>query len=135
MTEITLKRSHWVVLAAVLMFLVGFFTLVMAISTFTNASWLSGISDAFVGQLWISGVIDLVVFAGCIIAGIFLLQGKKFGFYYAFFFAGINAVKWFFFAFWFPVMGILSIAIDVLIIYALSKSYYYFDDYAKAGLD
>lgn len=134
MTEITLKRSNWIVLAAVLMFVVGFFTLVMAISTFMNAAWLSDIRDAFGRELWISWIIDLVVFAGCITAGIFLLQGKKFGFYFAFFFAGVNAVKWFFFIFWFPVMGIVSIVIDVLIMYALSKSYYYFDDYAKAGI-
>lgn len=134
MTEQKMERPNWLVFAAILMFLVAAFTLVKAVSTFTDASWLSELKNEFGSQLWISGIIDLVIAAGCVYAGIALLQGKKFGFYFAVTFALLNAVLWFFFGFWYPVMGIVSIAIDVLILWALAKSYYYFDDYARAGI-
>ena len=136
MTENQPDRPRLLILAAVLLFIMAGFTLVLAVSTFTNASWLSDtkfLSDLG-GQLWISGVIDLILAAALVYAGVSLLRGDKFGLYFGFIFAGLNAIKWFFMLFWFPVMSIVSIAIDVLIIYALGSSYYYFDDYFRAGI-
>ena len=135
MTKNTLERHGLVTFGAILMFLVGGFTLVFAASTFSNASFLSDFRlDIGTNRLWISGVIDLFIAAGCFWAGYSLLRGKKFGFYFALAFAVINALKWFFFMFWFPVMGVVSIVIDGLIIYSMVKSEKYFDDYYRLGL-
>ena len=135
MTENQLKRPGWVTFGAILMFLLGAFSVVFAISTFGNASWMSDfVIDVGSNRLWISGVIDIIIAVGCFAAGYSLLRGLKFGFYFAVIFAGVSAVKWFFFIFWFPVMGLVYIAIDALIIYSMVKSADYFDEYHRLGI-
>jgi len=136
MTEKKFERPHMLTLAAILLFMIAGFTLVFAVSTLANASWLTGTDFVkHLGrQLWISGVIDLILVVALVIAGLSLLQGSKFGLYFGFIFAGLNAIKWFFLLFWFPILALVSIAIDVLILYALGSSSYYFDEYAQLGL-
>ena len=135
MTENQLIRPGWVTFGAILMFLVGAFSVVFAISTFSNASWISDFTiDVGSNRLWISGVIDLIIAAGCFAAGYSLLSGNKFGFYFAVIFAVASAFKWFFFIFWFPVMGVVYIAIDALIIYSMARSADYFDEYHRLGI-
>jgi hypothetical protein len=136
MTENKLQRPHLLTLAVILLFMMAGFTLVFAVSTFANASWLAGtdFTKQLGNQLWISGLIDLVLVIALVVAGLSLLQGTKFGLYFGFIFASLNAIKWFFLLFWFPILAVVSIAIDVLIIYALGASSYYFDEYARLGL-
>lgn len=134
MTENEIKRPSWITFAAILLFLKAGFNVVFAISTFSDAAWLSEFKIDIGGSLWLSGIVDLVLAATLIVAGISLLRGQKFGIYFGFVFAGVNIIKWFFLMFWFPMMAIVSISIDILIIYALVKGYDYFDEYARLGL-
>lgn len=135
MTENMPKRPGWVTFAAILMVLTGMFSIVMAISTFTSASWVSGLEVSYgAGSLWISGIIDLVIAGGSFYAAYSLTQGGKFGFYLSFMIAGMSAVKWFFLLFFDPYVAVVFLAIDFLIMYGLAKSADYFDEYARLGI-
>lgn len=129
-----MKRPAMITFAAVLIFMKAAFLTLFGISTYANASWFSAYKSALGSSLWLSALIDFALAIGLIIAGYYLLKGNKFGLYSSFAFAGLNAIKWFFFMFWFPVMGIVAIAIDGLIIYALAVGADYFDEYSRLGL-
>lgn len=134
MTENEMKRPSWVVFAAILMFLVGMFSLVFAISSFSNASWLNDYKVDIGGRLWLSGIVLIALTMASFYAGYALLQGKKFGFHFAIGYAVLSGAFWFFVLFWFPIMGLVNLAVDGLIIFALSKSWEYFDDYSRLGM-
>ena len=135
MTDELAERPGWVPFTAVLLVLVGLFSIVFAILTFSDAAWLADLKDGIGGSgLWISGIIDLVIAAGCFYAAYSLLQGGKFGFWFGLLFAGINAIKWFFLIFFNPMPALIFLAIDLLIIYGLAKSADYFDEYKHLGI-
>jgi hypothetical protein len=135
MTDELPARPGWVPFTAVLLVLVGFFSIVFAIITFSDAAWLADLKDGIGGSgLWISGIIDLVIAAGCFYAAYSLLQGGIFGFWFGLLFAGINAIKWFFLIFFNPMPALIFLAIDLLIIYGLVKSADYFDEYKRLGI-
>ncbi len=116
------RRPALVTFAAVIMIVVGMFSLVSAIAGFTNASWLKQFNDDIGGNLGWSAVVDLLLAAGYFYAAYSLFRGSLFGYYWALIFAVLNATRWFFAIFWFPVASIAVMAIDVLIIYALVSS-------------
>lgn len=134
MSERIIKRPAMITFAAVLVFIQAAFLTLIGITTFADASWLSEYRQALGSGMWLSALIDFALAIGLVIAGYSLLKGNQFGLYFSFAFAGMNAIKWFFFMFWFPVMGIVSIAIDGLIIYALAVGADYFDEYSRLGI-
>ena len=129
------ERPSWVPFTALLLILVGFFSIVFAIMTFSDAAWLADLRNGISGSgLWISGIIDLVIAVGCFYAAYSLLQGGKFGFWFGLLIAGFNAIKWFFLIFFNPMPALVFLAIDLLIIYGLVKSADYFDEYKRLGI-
>jgi len=115
------KRPGWITFAGVMMFLIALFNLVSAISALTNASWLSEFSLDIGDNLWLVGIIDLILVVGCGFAGYSILKGGKFGYYWAIVFGLINGTRWFFQIFWQPIMALVVVTIDVLILYSVAK--------------
>jgi len=113
------RLPGWILFAVVLMFIVAAFNLLSGISIWLNADWLAGLKMDMGDNLWIVGVVDLVIAAGCLVAGFSLLKGGKFGYYWAMIFAVCNAVKWFFMIPGQPFTALLVVALDMLIIFAL----------------
>jgi hypothetical protein len=126
-SDVLMRRPGMVTFAAIMMFIGGGFEIVVAISEFANASWLSnttyGVAGGFL-LLW--AIIDLILAAIVIYAGYDLLQGGQFGFVLGVFLAGISAIRWFFFIPWAPFLALAVIAVDLLIIFGLTANADYF---------
>lgn len=109
----------WILFAVVLMFMVAAFNLVSGISILLDASWVNDLKADVGDNLWIIGMIDLVIAAGCLVAGFSLLKGSKFGYYWAMIFTISNSVKWFLMIPGQPFTALVALAIDMLILFAL----------------
>ena len=121
-------RPGLVTFAAVMMFVVGGFELVWAITEFVNAAWLGSVTyGTFNGYLWLWAILDLVLAAAIIYAGVDILRGGTFGRVFGLIIACISAVRWFFYIPAEPWLAIVVIAVDVLIIYGLVANGEFFD--------
>jgi hypothetical protein len=116
------KRPGWVTFAGIIMIVVGMFSLTSAIAGFSSASWLDQFNVDIGGNLTLSAVVDLVLAFGYFFAAYSIFKGSKFGYYWAIVFAVVNATKWFFVIFWFPIPALTAIALDALVIYALANN-------------
>jgi hypothetical protein len=109
-----------VAFAAIMMFVLGAFQLVWAIVEFVNAAWLSSVTYGnFNGHLWLWGILDTIVALAAFYAGYDILRGGTFGRVFGIVVAGVSAFRWFFYLPAAPVIGIVMIAVDIIIIYAL----------------
>lgn len=127
-TSAAVERPGLVTFAAIMMFLLAGFQLVWAIVEFANAAWLSSVTYGnFSGYLWLWAILDLLVAAAAFYAGYDILRGGSFGRVFGVVVAGISAVRWFFYLPAAPWIGIVMIAIDIIIIYALVSHSEFFD--------
>jgi hypothetical protein len=109
-----------VTFAAVMMFVLGAFQVVWAIVEFVNAAWLSSVTYGnFNGHLWLWGILDAIVAIAAFYAGYDILRGGTFGRIFGVAVASVSAVRWFFYLPASPWIGIVMIAVDIIIIYAL----------------
>jgi hypothetical protein len=132
-TAVATTRPGLVTFAGVMMFVLGGFQLTWAIVEFSNAAWLAGTAYGnFNGYLWLWGILDLLLAAVSFYAGYDILRGGTFGQVYGVLVAGLSAIRWFFYLPAAPWAGIVAIAIDVLIIYALVAHSDYFRRNAQA---
>jgi hypothetical protein len=113
-SQVLTRRPGLVTFAAIMLFIVGAFQIVFAISEFANAAWITGATyGSFGGYLWLWAILDL-------------LQGGSFGFIVGVVLAGISAIRWFFYLPAQPILALVVIAVDILIIYGLTSSADYF---------
>ncbi len=132
-SDILTRRPGMVTFAAIMLFIAGGFEIVIAISEFANASWLSNTTYGVAGgNLFIWGLIDLFLAAAVLYAGYDLLRGGQFGFIFGVMLAVISAIRWFFFIPWAPFLALAVIAVDLLIIFGLTANADYFRRSAKA---
>ncbi len=123
-----MKRPGWVTFAAIMMFIVGGFALLAGISELTNSSWVKDVSMGFLGgNLFWMGIIDLILALAFFYAGYDTLKGGGFGYVWGIVFAIFSCIRWFFYIWGAPVMGITVILIDILIIYGLVSNEDYFN--------
>jgi hypothetical protein len=121
------RRPGLVTFAGVMMFLYAGFQFTWALVEFANAGWITNTTyGTFGGYLWLWGLLDLAFALLAGYAGYDLLSGGRFGQVFGLVVAGLSAVRWFFYLPAAPVVGIVMIAIDVLIIYALVAHSEYF---------
>jgi hypothetical protein len=74
------RTSGWTGFAAVVLYAVGFFRIISAISYFANSHRINNLSGGlFGGQNWAWGLWDLLIAALAIMAGSSLLKGGVFG--------------------------------------------------------
>jgi hypothetical protein len=126
-SQVLTRRPGLVTFAALMLFMVGGFQIVFAISEFVNATWFTGTAyGTFGGYLWIWGIVDLLLAFIPLYAGYDLLRGGSFGFIVGIMLAAISAIRWFFYLPSAPILALVVIGIDVLIIYGLTSSADYF---------
>jgi hypothetical protein len=116
-----------VMFAGTMLLLYGGFQFVWALVEFANAAWISSATyGTFGGYLWLWGILDIVFAGAAFFAGYSIFMGGRFGQVFGLIVAGVGAVRWFFYLPAAPWMGIIMIAVDVLIIYALIAHADYF---------
>jgi len=127
MTEMTIKRTGWVIFAAMVMFMAGALNLIWALEEFSGAAWLKGFSTGDFGtQFTVWAIADLILALVAFGAGYSIWQGGKLGFWTGMIAAILSAVRAFFFIPWIPLGALIVIVIDLLIIYGLSSNSEYF---------
>lgn len=115
------RGSGWVSFAAILMFAVGFFRIISAISYFANSARVNNLTNgAFHGNLWAYGVWDLCIAAFALFAGVSLLGGGGFGRVVAYIWGVLVIVQSFLIIGQAPWYAALMIFLAVMVIYGLS---------------
>ena len=127
----TRRRPDLVTFAAIIMFTLGGFHVLLAISEFANSTWVLSRLDIqlFIQSLLIWGVIDLIIGAIALYAGFSILSGGTFGWLMGVAFACVGIIRWLFYIPVSPLLAIAIIALDVLIIYGLVKDSDYFQTF------
>ena len=117
------QRSGWVEFAAVVLFAIGFFRIISAITYFANSYKLNNLTNGlFSGHNWAWGLWDLMIAGVAIIAGLSVLGGGGFGRVFGYIagvlvivqgFAVINLAPWY---------GASAIFVGVLVVYGLAAT-------------
>lgn len=124
------RRPGLVTFAAVILLVEAGFSAVWALVTFAQPEWLIRAYSTYgipaQSGAWVWGVLDLLVGAIALFAGVGVLRGAAFAQLIGYYIAGISAIRWFFFLQVVPVTAALIIALDVLVIYGLAAHSKYF---------
>jgi len=104
-----------------MMFVLGGFHILLALSEFANSAWMRSSLDIelFIPNLFIWGIVDLVIGSIAVYAGVSLLRGGTFGFMAGYIFASLGIIRWLFHIPVSPVLAVVVIALNALVIYAL----------------
>ena len=104
-----------------MMFVLGGFHILLAISEFANSTWVISRLDIelFIPILFIWGIVDLIIGSIAVYAGVSLLRGGTFGFTTGFTFAGLGIIRWLFHVPVSPVLAVVVIALNALVLYGL----------------
>src|SRR3954469_9446434 len=88
----TMQRPGMITFAAVMMFILGGFHGLLAISEFANSTWVLGRLDIelFIPSLILWAIIDLVIGFFAIYAGVSILRGEAFGWLMGYTFATLG---------------------------------------------
>jgi hypothetical protein len=110
--------------AAIMMFVLGGFHILLAISEFANSTWVSSRLDIelFIPILLVWGIVDLIIGAIALYAGVSLLRGGTFGLATGYIFAMLGVIRWLFYIPVSPVLAVVVIALSMLVIYALVEN-------------
>ena len=124
-TPTTTGRPGWLTYAAVMMFVLGGFHILLAISEFADSTWVLSRFDVelFIQILFIWGIVDLIIGALALYAGFSILRGGAFGLLAVLAFAVLGIIRWLFYIPVSPVLAVVIIALDILIIFGLIKDY------------
>ena len=117
----TMGRPGLLTYAAIMMFVLGGFHILLAISEFANSTWVLSRLDIerFIPILFIWGIVDLIIGSLAVYAGGSLLRGGTFGLATGFIFASLGIIRWLFHIPVSPVLAVVVIALNALVIYAL----------------
>jgi hypothetical protein len=124
-TPTTMGRPGLLTYAAIMMFVLGGFHILVAISEFANSTWVLSRLDIerFIPSLFIWGIVDLIIGAIVLYAGYSILRGGAFGLLAGLGFAMLGVIRWLFYIPVSPVLAVVIIALDVLVIYGLTRYY------------
>jgi hypothetical protein len=115
--------SGWTEFVAVVMFAVGFFRVISAITYFSNSHKLNDLTNGlFSSHLWAWGVWDLLVAAAAILGGLSLLGGGGFGRVLGYVFGVLLVVESLAIIGIAPWLGAALIALGVLVIYGVAQT-------------
>lgn len=117
------KPSGWIEFAAILLFAVGFFRIISAITYFANSHKLNDLTNGlFSSHTWAWGAWDLLIAAVAILAGLSLLGGGGFGRVLAYIWGVLVIVQGFAIINLAPWYAAVSITLGVLVVYGLASS-------------
>jgi len=121
-------RPGLVTFAAVMMFVLGGFHVLFAISEFASSTWLLSNTDARLvfTYFFIWGIIDLIIGLVALYAGFDILRGGTLGWIMGYTFAALGIIRWLFYVPASPVLAVVITVLDVLVIYGLAKHSDYF---------
>src|SRR5215212_11464491 len=124
----TMGRPGLLTYAAIMMFVLGGFHILLAISEFANSTWVLSRLDIelFIPILLIWGVIDLLIGAIALYAGYSIVSGGTFGWIMGYTFATVGIIRWLFYIPVAPVLAVAVIVLAMLVIYGLVKHTDYF---------
>jgi len=115
--------SGWPEFAAVLLFAVGFFRVISAISYFADSHKINNLSGGLFGsQTWVWGLWDLGIAALALFGGMSLIKGGSFGRIVAYAWAVLVIVQGFSSIQRAPWYSALAIALAVMVIYGLART-------------
>ena len=118
------RRPALVTFAAILLFMLGGFELVLAITEFFQYAF--GTLPPLVNYSILWGILDVLYALVLLYAGYALLQGQAVGRLVALIVAVFAAIRWFFYLWYVPWASVLIIGICLLIIYGLVSNEDYF---------
>lgn len=117
------RDSGWAGFAAIVMFSVGFFRIISAISYFANSAKINNLTNGlFSGHTWGWGVWDLLIASLAILAGISILGGGGYGRVFGYIWAVLVIVQAFVVISIAPWYAALAITLASLVIYGLARS-------------
>src|ERR687898_3360114 len=98
-TPTTMGRPGWLTYAAIMMFALGGFHILLAISEFADSTWVRSSLDVelFIPILFIWGILDLIIGAMALYAGFSILRGGAFGLLAGLGFAMLGVIRWLFY--------------------------------------
>jgi hypothetical protein len=126
----TAGRPGLITFAAIMVFVVGGFHILLAMTEFARIGWVpsSLVTVPIIQALVIWGIIDLIIGFIALYAGASILRGGTFGWIVGYTFAALGVIRWLFYIPVSPVLAVVIIVLDVLIIYGLAKH----SDYSQA---
>jgi len=117
------QSSGWLGFAAIVMFAVGFFRIISAITYFANSYKLNNLTNGlFSGHNWAWGLWDLLIAALAILAASSILAGGGFGRVLGYIFGVLVIVQGFTIIGIAPWYAAFSIIIGILVVYGLASS-------------
>jgi len=116
-------RPGLITFAAVMMFALGGFHILLAVSEFARSTWVLSRLDIelFIPIMVVWGILDLIIGALALYAGFSILRGGVFGLLAGLGFAVLGVIRWLFYIPVSPVLAVVIIALDVLVIYGLIR--------------
>jgi hypothetical protein len=133
-----MRRPGLVTYAAIIMFALGGFHVLLAMSEFARSTWVLSRLDIelLIPSLILWGFIDLLIGLIAVYAGRSILRrGGTFGLITGFVFADLSIIRWLFYITVSPLLAIVIIVIDGLVIYGLAKHADYFQGSPRAEVD
>jgi hypothetical protein len=121
-------RPGLVTFAALMMFALGGFHILLAVSEFARSTWVLSRLDIelFIPIQVVWGVIDLILGLIALYAGYSILRGGWFGWLMGVLFATVGIIRWLVYIPVSPVLAVVVIALNALVIYGLSRHSDYF---------
>jgi len=117
------RGSGWLGFAAIVLFAVGFFRIISAITYFANSYKINNLTNGlFSGHNWAWGLWDLLIAALAILAGSSILAGGGFGRVLGYIWGVLVIVQGFTIIGIAPWYAAFSITLGVLVIYGLASS-------------
>lgn len=114
------KTSGWTGFAAVVLYAVGFFRIISAISYFANSHKINNLTGGlFGGQNWAWGLWDLLIAVLAIMAGSSLLKGRVFGRLMGYVWGVVVIVQSLVIVGYAPWFAALSIALAIAVLYGV----------------
>ncbi len=114
------NTSGWTGFAAVVLYAVGFFRIIEAISYFANSHKINNLTGGlFGGQNWAWGLWDLLIAVVAIMAASSVLKGGVFGRLIGYFWGALVIVQSLVIVGYAPWFAALSIALAIAVIYGL----------------
>ena len=115
--------SGWLGFAAIVMFAVGFFRIISAITYFANSYKLNNLTNGlFSSHNWAWGLWDLLIAALALLAGSSILAGGGFGRAFGYIFGVLVIVQGFAVIGLAPWYAAFSIILGTLVVYGLASS-------------
>jgi hypothetical protein len=127
-TPTTMGRPGLLTYAAIMMFVLGGFHILLAISEFARSTWeLTRLDiELFIPSLIFWGIFDLLIGIIAVYAGVSILRGGNSGLILGFVFAACGMIRWLFYIPVSPVLAVVIIVLDGLVMYGLAEHGEYF---------